>query len=141
MPIRPENKHLYPKDWKTRIVPAVRERSGNRCELCGVPNGVEHPITGSIVVLTTMHLDHNPANCAWSSKQRLSHVIIWTTIICVPLRLFEVLTWWHPIFLFVIHYLSDKWKSSQPKDDAHWYLIYWDQGIHLIQLLIVWNWI
>ena len=38
MPIRPENKHRYPADWKTVIVPAVRERSGNVCEECGVKN-------------------------------------------------------------------------------------------------------
>lgn len=30
---------LYPKNWPTEIVPAIRRRSGNRCELCGVPNG------------------------------------------------------------------------------------------------------
>ncbi len=36
MPIRPENKALYPANWKSEIVPAVRERSGNRCETCGV---------------------------------------------------------------------------------------------------------
>lgn len=29
---------LYPKDWKTRIVPAVINRAGNCCENCQVPN-------------------------------------------------------------------------------------------------------
>jgi hypothetical protein len=38
MPIRPENKGRYPADWKTAIVPAVRCRSGNCCEGCGVKN-------------------------------------------------------------------------------------------------------
>ncbi len=38
MPIRPENRSRYPADWKTVIVPAVRERSGNICEECGVKN-------------------------------------------------------------------------------------------------------
>jgi len=28
----------YSKDWKTVIVPAIRERSGNCCEMCGVRN-------------------------------------------------------------------------------------------------------
>ena len=39
MPIKPENKARYPKDWKairTRIV----ERAGNKCEQCAAPNGV-----------------------------------------------------------------------------------------------------
>jgi hypothetical protein len=65
MPIRPENKTRYPKDWKTVIVPAVRERSGNRCEgspafpECRAVNGMPHPVTGSIVVLTVAHLEHD----------------------------------------------------------------------------------
>lgn len=68
MPIRPENRARYPKDWK-RIVAGIRDRSGNRCEGspafpdCRVANGEPHPITGSTVVLTVAHLDHTPENC------------------------------------------------------------------------------
>ena len=73
MPIRPENLARYPRDWKTVIVPRVRERSGNRCECtghcgldhdgrCAAVNGEPHPTTGSKVVLTVMHLDHMPEN-------------------------------------------------------------------------------
>jgi hypothetical protein len=29
----------YPPNWKTEIVPAIRERSGNNCEQCGLTNG------------------------------------------------------------------------------------------------------
>lgn len=65
MPIRPEDRARYPSDWKA-IVAQVRERSGNRCEgspcfpECRAPNGEPHPVTGSLVVLTTGHLDHTP---------------------------------------------------------------------------------
>lgn len=65
MPIRPENRARYPKDWK-QIVEQVRERSGDACEGspafpdCRAPNGQPHPVTGSRVVLTTGHLDHTP---------------------------------------------------------------------------------
>ena len=65
MPVRPENRARYPTDWKA-IVAAVRERSGNCCEGspafadCRAQNGVPHPVTGSLVVLTTAHLDHTP---------------------------------------------------------------------------------
>jgi hypothetical protein len=38
MPIRPENKERYPENWKSEIVPMIRQRSGNKCEACGVPN-------------------------------------------------------------------------------------------------------
>jgi 5-methylcytosine-specific restriction endonuclease McrA len=37
MPIRPENRALYPADWPA-ISLAIRERAGQRCEDCGVPN-------------------------------------------------------------------------------------------------------
>lgn len=44
MPVKPENRARYPKDWK-QIVERVRERSGDACEgspafpECRVPNG------------------------------------------------------------------------------------------------------
>lgn len=38
MPIKPENKALYPKNWK-QISERIRyERAGNKCEDCGVLN-------------------------------------------------------------------------------------------------------
>ena len=38
MPIRPENKARYPKNWP-EISASIRERAGNRCEKCQAPNG------------------------------------------------------------------------------------------------------
>ena len=75
MPIRPENRARYPKDWKA-ISAGIRSRAGDRCECegeCGrgthtgrCPNTQGAPAygTGSRVVLTTAHLDHTPENCA-----------------------------------------------------------------------------
>lgn len=40
MPIKPENRHLYPPNWKSEIRPAILLRAGNRCERCEAPNGV-----------------------------------------------------------------------------------------------------
>lgn len=83
MPIRPENKARYPKDWRA-ISLDVRVNARWRCECdgrcggknCGVPLAIRgrgqlcdaqddlpHPITGSKVVLTVAHLDHTPENC------------------------------------------------------------------------------
>lgn len=68
MPIRAENRHRYPSDWKT-IRAAILARAGNRCEGsplwpdCRAENGLPHPVTGSRVVLTIAHLDHTPENC------------------------------------------------------------------------------
>jgi 5-methylcytosine-specific restriction endonuclease McrA len=62
MPIRPENKALYPKDWKQISLRIRFERAGGRCEWCPAENGKPHPVTGSKVALTVAHLDHNPSN-------------------------------------------------------------------------------
>jgi 5-methylcytosine-specific restriction endonuclease McrA len=56
MPIRPENKHRYPQDWKTRSRFVRFYRAKNRCEWCGAENYQPHPITGSKVVLTVAHV-------------------------------------------------------------------------------------
>lgn len=75
MPIRPENKARYPKNWK-EISRHIRvDRSGGRCEClgecglshdggrCEARNYCRHPHTDSPVVLTVAHLDHIPENC------------------------------------------------------------------------------
>ena len=56
MPILPENKARYPRDWKLRSRFVRFYRAKNRCEWCGVANGKAHPVTGSKVVLTTAHV-------------------------------------------------------------------------------------
>ena len=92
MPIRPENKARYPKDWKD-ISQRIRKRAKRRCECygecgidhrdematthgpeyanyernwpdrCSARNHEAHPLTGSKVILTVAHLDHTPENC------------------------------------------------------------------------------
>lgn len=74
MPIRPENRARYPANWKAISLRIRFERAGGRCECtgqCGVDHGGRceaehgkpHPVTGSTVVLTTMHLNHTPEDC------------------------------------------------------------------------------
>lgn len=89
MPIKPENKALYPANWATEIRPTILARAQNRCEECGVPNGwlITRDADGTWhdagcagiatskthdrlfngqkvirVVLTIARLDHNPRN-------------------------------------------------------------------------------
>jgi hypothetical protein len=91
MPIKPENKQLYPDNWP-EIRARILARAGNRCEEegCRLPNhaigyrdhdGVFHEIEKSMqgdtdameareqgfriiqIILTVAHLDHNPENC------------------------------------------------------------------------------
>lgn len=51
----------YPKDWKL-ISKAIIEHAQNKCELCGAENYKPHWKTGSKVVLTVHHIDHNKKN-------------------------------------------------------------------------------
>jgi 5-methylcytosine-specific restriction endonuclease McrA len=67
MPIRPENRARYPKDWAA-ISLEVRQAARWLCEGspaypdCRAENAMPHPVTGSRVVLTVAHLDHIPEN-------------------------------------------------------------------------------
>jgi 5-methylcytosine-specific restriction endonuclease McrA len=80
MPIKPENRTRYPKDWKA-IRANILARAGNACEWpgCEAKNGKPNPITGSQVVLTIAHLDHTPENCsddnlrAWCQMHHLRY--------------------------------------------------------------------
>lgn len=70
MPIKPENRALYPSDWKAISLRIRGERARWQCEWvedgqrCQARQGQLHPVTGSKVILTTAHV-HNPdpADC------------------------------------------------------------------------------
>lgn len=68
MPIRASERNRYPADWRD-ISLRIKDRARWRCEgvpgrpPCGAENGQRHPITGSIVVLTVAHLNHEPEDC------------------------------------------------------------------------------
>jgi hypothetical protein len=75
MPIRPENRTRYPKDWKAISARIRYERADSRCECvgeCGLDHGGRcmarhlepHPTTGSKVVLTTAHLADPIEDCS-----------------------------------------------------------------------------
>ena len=90
MPIKPENKKRYPRNW-AEIRRQILQRAKNRCEFCGVPNRVyRNTVTGqwtedewqaetwacdgikvSRIVLTIAHLDHVPENCDSSNLRAL----------------------------------------------------------------------
>ena len=70
-PIRLERRHLYGprKDWRA-LCARIKERAGDRCESsprypdCRAINHDPHPETGSRVVLTIAHLDHDETHNA-----------------------------------------------------------------------------
>lgn len=66
MPIRPEMRKRYPRDWKLRSRFIRFYRAKNCCEWCGAENYQPHPVTGSTVILTVAHIhDHRPENCSF----------------------------------------------------------------------------
>jgi hypothetical protein len=70
MPISPENKRKYPKNWEAISNRIKFERAEGQCEMetydgerCTARHGHRHPYTGAIVVLTTAHLNHKEEDC------------------------------------------------------------------------------
>ena len=73
MPIRAERMKLYPgggthsKEWKAFRASLI-DRAGNCCEGtpqypdCRAENGKPHPLTGSKVVLSIAHMDHDESH-------------------------------------------------------------------------------
>jgi len=59
MPI--DYKEYHPK-WKLISWLIRMRRAGNKCEWCEAENGKPHPKTGSKVVLTVAHIDHDKTN-------------------------------------------------------------------------------
>lgn len=53
----------YPKCWK-RVRRVILRRARNCCEWCGAENYAPHPITRSMVILTTAHLGEPFAEAA-----------------------------------------------------------------------------
>jgi hypothetical protein len=95
----------------------------------------------------------------------LCHCMIWTGIICIVLQFLGLFEYWKVVFLVIGHFLMDEWKSHQPHDKtvmtykkvdngdngtilvydkevtkSNWWMIYPDQGWHIIQLVIVFLW-
>lgn len=76
MPIKPENRHRYSKNWR-EIRAAVLRRANNRCEgsplypNCRARNYEPHPETRSVVILTIAHMDHTPENNDFTNLRAL----------------------------------------------------------------------
>ena len=61
MPIKPENKHRYPrrKVWLS-IRAVILKRAENRCEFCGIQDRTMR--NNALIVLSVAHLDQMPEN-------------------------------------------------------------------------------
>lgn len=82
MPITPQNRARYPKNW-AEISKDIRfNRAQNKCEFCGVQNHshvdkttrvqVEPTAPNAVkIILTVAHLDHQPENCDYQNLAAL----------------------------------------------------------------------
>lgn len=73
MPIKPENKHLYPPNWRALSHYIRFVRAKGRCESCSVCHGQRRLLTPQhgAVILATAHLDQNPRNNRHSNLRAL----------------------------------------------------------------------
>ena len=73
MPIKPENKHLYPPNWRQLSQYIRFVRAKGRCQSCGVLHGQRRLLTPAhgAVILATAHLDHDPTNNRHSNLRAL----------------------------------------------------------------------
>lgn len=57
----PFHRELYPDDWESISI-FIRWRANWHCEFCSAEAGKPNPETGSIVVLTCAHLNHDKSS-------------------------------------------------------------------------------
>lgn len=113
MPIRPENKGLYPANWK-EVVAAIRERSLDRCEACGVIN--LHYIERNRTNLMWRYVDA-PRVC-FSIETYARHYVV-----------SEVKEGWKPpirVILTVAHLNHDP-TDNRPENLRHWCQLHHNQ--------------
>ena len=65
------------------------------------------------------------------------HALTWSLLVWCAFSINLKVGLFEFAFLFVTHFLSDYWKSHQPKTDENFYQIYIDQTIHFASILIV----
>ena len=81
----------YPENWFSEIRPAILKRAGNCCEgidrfpKCFAINGEFHPDTGSRVVLTIAHMNHDiednrPENLRALCQKITFHKKLWNVM-------------------------------------------------------------
>ena len=71
MPIKPQNKNLYPNDWKWISAQIRYGRAKNQCEKCGIKNGNKIEGKKGKIILTVAHLDQDPTNNSFTNLSAL----------------------------------------------------------------------
>lgn len=67
------------------------------------------------------------------------HCFIWTGVLSCSLVYLGIFAWWKLIFLFIGHYIIDRWKCrhKNKEEEGLTKLLWIDQGLHFIQIILV----
>lgn len=111
----------YPRNWKTEIVPAIRKRSGDCCEECGLKNGI----------VITRHKDGT-----WSEAGGKDWVMINDRVKATGCTVAKSMKYFKffRVVLTTAHWDHDKKNSSYhstDKDAPENNLFHWCQKCHL----------
>lgn len=66
MPIRPEFRHLYGREWREVVRPRILKRAKNKCERCRKPNGAR-------IITSTCRVEFAGIKMFW----RILHATYW----------------------------------------------------------------
>ena len=67
------------------------------------------------------------------------HCFIWTGVLCISLQYLEIFSLWKLVFLFIGHFIVDRWKCRhiKNKEIGLTKLLWIDQLIHFLQIIII----
>ena len=64
------------------------------------------------------------------------HALTWALGCVFILYFMGVLSWWQFPFLYITHLVCDYWKSHHRQAPQAFYLLYIDQAVHLLTLVV-----
>ena len=64
------------------------------------------------------------------------HALTWALLLGFVLYFTGYLSWWQIPMLYVSHLVIDNWKAKQPKTPETFNLIYVDQALHLVTIIL-----
>ena len=103
----PERKHLYPANWKTEIVPMIRARSEDCCDVCGVLNGA---------MIQRGTRDSNPHWWKYENSSLLIYNIKGKPALAEGCEI----TWQNPIrIVLTVAHLNHDETDNRPENLAH----------------------
>lgn len=65
------------------------------------------------------------------------HCMTWALLLWAVLAVTGYNSWWKLGVLYATHYFIDYWKSHKPQTPENFKLIYVDQALHLVTIILV----